>query len=50
MKEKTLTEVLVDLGLIEDYPASCTLDDHGAALTLDGKSPKATQKEEKSRE
>ena len=49
MKEKTLTDVLIELGLINDHSGSCTLDDRGAALTLDGKS-KEPQKEEKSRE
>lgn len=47
MKEKNLTDVFIELGLIPDLPDDHTLDGDGTnRFTLDGKS----QNEEKSRE
>lgn len=46
MKEKTLTDVFIELGLIPDLPDDHTLDGDGNQYTLDGK----PQNVEKSRE
>ena len=47
MKEKTLTDVLIELGLLDDDPPAAALDGgNKPPSVLDGK----PQKEEKSRE
>lgn len=49
MKEKSLTDLFIEMGLIEPPPDSFNLDEHaGGRCVLDGK--EKPQNEEKSRE